>query len=581
MLDGMNKFSVNPVNLDIQRSTFDLSHQYKTTLESGDLVPIDWQEVLPGDTFKVNLSLVVRMMTPAVPVMDNCFIDVFFFFVPNRLSCGYHGNSSPSNINDWKAIMGENNYGYWASNEIKVVPSYYLSGRTVSPGSLLNYLGLPLGTYSSLQVSSLPISAFTMVYNEWFRDQNTQAPVGYDMTSENPTTSGDSYAYKVNKFHDYFTSCLPAPQKGDSVSLPLGDSAPVTVTVGSTTLNTSLGYNAFGSNEPLKFKSSQQLVPGATSAYPLHMINPGTSTTDTGFVQGGTAASGLGNTGYIRGTNLITNAGAQGSGEADLSSATASSVNSLRQAFAIQRMLEKDARGGTRYTEILKSHFGVNCPDYTLQRPEYLGGKRIPIRMDQVLQTSSTISSGTDASPLGYTGAFSLTSDSGTGFVKSFTEHGIILTCVAIRPMQSYCQGVNRAWFRKERFDFYWPSFANLGEQAVLNREIYFNLLDVTHNDEVFGYQEAWADYRYKPSLNTGLLAPNSSDTSLSRWTYSNDFSALPVLNSSFMKQSKDNIGQTLAATNNNTQFILDSFFDVKATRPMPLYSVPGLIDHH
>lgn len=588
-LDGLNQFAHAPTNNVINRSRFDRSSSYKTTFNSGDLVPVFIDEVLPGDTFDLSTSFVCRGITPIVPVMDNSFIDFYYFYIPHRLVA----DTEPGE-NRFRKMMGENFSGYWAPTEetdLEMVDFY-----SCAPGSVANYLGLPVqGSDLSKAVPILSdiFRCYTLVWNEWFRDQNTQAPLSVfdygirddDRPRISKDVRNDNYGkvgscLKVNKFHDYFTSALPAPQKGDSVLLPLGDSAPLVMpnsTYSSTvSLDTSSNSTAFANHNLLKFSFDT-----TQTGSPYLMRESGSSQVSNVIAAGSGSSSGT--TSGINGSNLILNhadMNAYFNGKllnayADLSGATAATVNALRQAFAIQKLLERDARGGSRYFELLKSHFNTEIRNDVIQRPEYLGGKRVPLNVTQVLQTNST----TEVAPLGFTGAFSNTSHSDNSFLKSFVEHGYILGVCCVRTMQTYNQGINKMWFKSKRFDFYWPEFANLGEQAIFNKELYVQ--GKAADEEVFGYQEAWAEYRYKPSLVTGLLSPSANDASFRPWTYTNDFSAQPVLNSDFMKQDSSNIGNTLAVVDSPTQFIIDIFYNLKCTRPMPLYSIPGLIDHH
>ena len=548
-LDTLNRFAQSPVGLDIGRSKFKRDFTHKTTFVSGKLIPIYWDEVLPGDTFKVDMSAVLRSITPAVPVMDNSFVDVFFFWCPNRIICEHP--------NDWAAVCGENFENYWAQTTEKTLQNtgnYKPFGSFTSgivPQSLANYLGLPVLTaaqcsaYNTEFVNNLPFNAYIKIYNEWFRDQNTQSPEVTEANQSNPWAGTTASIFSVNKVHDYFTSVLPSPQKGDSVLLPLGTVAPV-ISGNPSTVNNSSSYalqfkrvdgNAFGGNGVLGHINGKT-VAGISTAPSTNEVYP---------------------------SNLY----------ADLQAATAASINSIRLAFALQRFAEKQGLGGSRYREVLKSFFGVSIPDNTVQVPEYLGGFRQPLNITQVLQTSET-----NTSPLGSTGAFSNTGFSGHGFTKSFNEFGIIMAVACVRTSQTYSQGIPKKFMRNRRFDFYWPTFANLGEQPVYKSELYAKGQSVIKGS-VFGYQEAWAEYRYNPNLVTGYLAPDAGDTTLTAWTYTNKFTANPVLNSDFMKQPESQIGDTLVISNANYQFIGDFAFFVTCVRPMPLYSIPGLIDHH
>lgn len=541
-LNNINRFEWAPVTLDIGRSRFHMPHTHKTTFEAGKLVPIGLFEVLPSDTFEVDFSSLVRMITPVVPTMDNAFLDVYAFFVPNRIATVHP--------KDWEKICGENVNGYWAPvsestllNTDNMVDLYDLV--EIYDNSVGNYMGLPIGNFSdlneSIHISKLPLNGYVLIWNEWFRDQNLQAPVSihdYSYTEE---------PLMVNKFHDYFTSCLPSPQKGAAVTVPLGDLAPV-YSLDSKNVN----FSDFDDVGPLRMLNVDNFdVPSAGNL----SLNIGDV-----HVSGDVPSS------Y---KDSVTPANLW----ADLTNATSATINQLRQAFAIQRMYEKDARGGSRYRELLRTHYGSNIPDNTIQIPQYLGGKRVPLNITQVLQTSSS----NDSSPLGATGAFSNTGSSDFLFKKSFDEHGYIHVVACVRNNQTYSQGVHKMWTRKRRFDWYYPSFANLGEQAVKTIEIFA----ISDPDRVFGYQEAWADYRYLPNRVSGKLAPAAGDLTLTAWTYTNNFSTAPVLNSSFMYQNSSQIGDTLVVQNSDYQFIADFYFDMKVTRAMPTYSIPGLIDHH
>lgn len=547
-LDKLNRFADNPVNMNMKRSKFNLSHGHKLTMVAGRLVPILVDEVLPDDTIKINLASVVRSITPAVPVMDNAYLDIFAFWVPARL-CTVHEK-------DWQKIHGENTSGFWAPSSEETLLStgntFKMDWNTypVALQSLADYMGIPVGYWNNtIYLNRLPFNGYWLIWNEWFRDENTQAPVDWK-SFNNPTfvlTACIADTTRVvNKFHDYFTSSLPSPQKGASVLLPMAGTAPVVTSTSHITVSSS--------TTPLNWKylSSNNIV--QSSNVEIDSSGKTASTVGTSITPAGAMVP----------SNLIT----------DLTAATAVSVNEMRQAFAIQKLFEKDARGGTRYREVLMTHFGVSIPDNTVQVPEYLGGKRIPLNQLQVLQTVADSNS-----PLGNTGAFSNTADVSDLFVKSFAEYGYIYILACIRNNQSYSQGISKMFTRNRRFDFYYPVFANLGEQAVKEIELFAdnNSSDVT----VFGYQEAWAEYRFKPTKISGYLSANSGDTVAQAWTYGNQFAAAPTLNSSFMIQDRSQIDNTLVVSNANYQFICDFFFNYTAWRAMPYYSIPGLIDHH
>ena len=572
----INRFAQNPINLDIQRSTFNRSSDYSTTFKAGDLVPFFVEEVLPGDTFKHETSAIVRLLTPVAPTMSNAYLDTFYFYVPHRLC---------SNDKTWEKINGENTDGYWANKTEtvdKVLYDYDDDMSNIQPMSVMNYMGLPITDDNEIEIAiskkviSAPFTAYSMIWNDFFRDQNTQPPLElYDLSGAIMNRySQASNTLKVNKFHDYFTSCLPAPQKGDSVKLSLGISAPVGGLLDLQADTTSHPFNGV-----LSLNTAN--VIGGNKSRALNIANlSGKASKDNLPIIGYSETGNPTDTSQrITGSNLKIRQALT----ADLSNATSATVNSLRQAFALQRVLEKDARGGTRYKEILKAHFNITYPDMTLQRPEYLGGKRQLLNINQVVQTSAGQETTTN---LGYTGAVSNTGFNNKDFVKSFGEHGYIIGVMCVRTEQTYCQGIPKLFTKRRRYDYYLPTFANLGEQPINRYE-----LDATHTDinatgdfnetDVFGYQEYGADYRYKPSLITGNLAPTSGDKTLNAWTYAETYEKKPILNSDFMYQTASAIGKTLYQTDTATQFLINMHFNTLATRPLPVYSVPGLIDHH
>lgn len=563
-----NRFARNPVNLDITRSRFNRSFTHKTSFNAGDLIPVYCEEVLPGDTFSVDTACVVRMSTPIHPVMDNAYMDMMFFSVPCRLLW-----------NHWKEFMGQSNEAFAPDVEYQV-PQIRLDEN--QKGSIFDHFGIPIGylgdSVTPFTINALPIRALALIWNEWFRDQNVFSPINIDLGDNTVRSPGlgngltwfqdgnfsefveGAYAYgiplPVAKYHDYFTSALPLPQKGPAVTLPIVDSE--------------IGY--------LPVVTSDDIRNSKYNDGSLVFDMPGNTGVPTGLTQELTLSNG--NLVASSAVGTPTNVNLAPSNLQVLPEALQSvSVNVLRQAFAMQKLFEKDARGGTRYTEIIRSHFGVTSPDARQQRPEYLGGKRIPITMQQVLQTSST----DDISPQGNAAANSVTQDKGSSFTYSATEHCYIIGVVCVRTDHTYQQGVSRMWSRKRRYDFYDPVFANLGEQAILNKELYVgkNASQALKNDQVFGYQEAWAEYRYHPSTVSGALRSTYAQ-SLDVWHYGDKFESLPTLSPEFISETRTNIDRTLSVTSAvEDQFIADFYFRNFAVRPMPLYSIPGLIDHH
>lgn len=563
-----SRFSVTP-SIDIKRSRFDRSCGHKTTFNAGKLVPIFIDEVLPGDTFEMKTSAVVRGSTPIYPVMDNANIDIYYFYTPTRLLWEH-----------WKEFNGENTTSKWEQTTEYSIPQIVAPEEGWQKGSLADYLGIPTyvsgkttGGDSIWTASHLPFRAYCLIWNEWFRDQNLQDPLiisqGDSQTrGANPSTTGSitmqnqnalagGNLLPVNKYHDYFTSALPDAQKGPAVLLPLGSIAPVMT---SETLNENPG------TAPLYFNTP--VVGEVGTNYNLMIQKTHSDTNDYGPLKASNESAGGPNVTETRPLNLVT----------DLTAATSATINELRLAFQIQKLFERDAIGGTRYREILQAHFGVTSPDARLQRPEYLGGERIPINIDQVIQTSASQEGTT---PQGNTGAYSLTGNQGSYFKHSFVEHGYILGLACVRTEHTYQQGLERMWSRKDRFDFYWPVLANIGNQAILNKEIYLTT-NTDQNEEAFGYQEAWAEYRYKPSRVSGAFRSNITEGSLDAWHYADYYSSLPMLSDEWIRETEANVDRTLAVQSElEDQYIADFWFKITCTRPMPIYSIPGMIDHN
>lgn len=555
-------FALNPTRIDMSRSTFDRSSSVKTSFNVGDIVPFFLEEVLPGDTFNVRTSKVVRMQTLLTPMMDNVYLDSYYFFVPNRLVWSH-----------WKEFNGENTESAWIPTTEYSVPQITSPTAGWSVGTLADYFGLPTGV-GGLSVSALPFRAYALVMNEWFRDQNLQDPlvvpvddatvVGVNTGTFVTDCAKGGLPYIAAKYHDYFTSCLPSPQKGPDVTLSVATQGDFPVVSKKEVVDPSLfssvavvGATSGGKwNWPSGYRTPT-FVPSSISGLDGSSFSLSQSSTagDTSF-------------GPLNFANLW----ALNSGNA-----VVATINQLRMAFQIQKLYERDARGGTRYIEVLKSHFGVTSPDARLQRPEYLGGNRVPINVNQVIQQSGT-GAGADT-PQGTVVGMSQTTDSNHDFMKSFTEHGYIIGVMVARYDHTYQQGIERHWSRKTRFDYYWPVFANIGEQAVLNKEIFAQ--GTAKDNEVFGYQEAWSDYRYKPNRVTGEMR-SAYDQSLDVWHLADDYASLPSLSDSWIREDKNTVDRVLAVKSTvSDQLFADIYVSNRATRPMPMYSIPGLIDHH
>lgn len=530
-----------------QHSVFIRNSKLTTAFNAGDLVPIYLDEILPGDNVKMNLNAIIRQTTLLKPVMDTSNIDVFAFFVPNRIIW-----------DDFKKFFGENN-DPWAVTDEVLIPVINSPSDGWKVGTIADYMGLPVNK-KGLQVNALPFRAYTQIVNDWFRDQNLQQNSHINKTSSvGNGSNGNNYVtdlelggkpYVANKYHDYFTSALPSPQKGSPITLNIGGVAPVFTGASQTPTN----------REPLHFTGAKMSKP----------IPPNTNRSVNAYTLPGqnNAIAYLGNNQSslqdvsVTVDNLYT----------DLSKATGISINDLRQAIAYQHMLEKDARSGTRYVEYLRSHFGVNSPDATQQRAEYLGGYHKPLNINTVPQTSSTV----DASALGNLGAFGETALGQSLINKTFLEHGYLILVACVRYDHSYQQGVEQLWTRKLRNDIYDPIFANIGEQPIKNKEIYFSG-DEKVDNEIFGYNEAWASYRTKFSKVTGMM--RSVDKGLDYYHYADNYAKLPKLSADWLREDKSNIDRTLAikSTDDMPQFQSDFYFEVMHERPMPVYSIPGI----
>ena len=555
---------------EIQRSTFDRSSSYKTSFNVGDLVPFFVDEVLPGDTFDISTAKVIRSQTMLTPIMDNIFLDTYYFFVPNRLVWKH-----------WREFCGENRDGAWAPTVEYSIPTIGAPEGGFQPGTIADYMGLPVGVEwkatDPLAPSALPFRAYALICNEFFRDENLTDPLLISLEDANQNGSnGSDYAndvanggkpFKAARMHDYFSSCLPSAQKGTPVGIPIhvpgfsGGNFPVSTSP----------------YEPSKFPTSQ--YPLIFSSFHSDGTHGPESQNIYSFVaQGGdnvsyqkkSATSSPANLPGFSPLNLQTVIPAAGD-DTDASF----TVNELRLAFAYQRFLESLARNGSRYTELLLGLFGVRSPDARLQRPEYLGGNRIPISVSEVTNNAQSTQDF-----LGDLGAKSNTGDVNHDFIKSFTEHGYIIGVMVARYDHSYSQGLQRFWTRKKFTDFYNPKFAHLGETGVYQCEIMATPENIADSSKVFGFQEIWADYRYKPNMVTAEMRPGVNN-SLAHWHLADNYSTVPTLSDGWIREDKSNVDRVLAVQSSvANQFWADIYISNKCTRPMPMYSVPGLLDH-
>lgn len=562
--------------VNIRRSTFHIPFNHKTTFNTGELVPFYVHEILPGDTFKVATTFVLRMSTPLNPIMDRIAVDFNYFYVPNRII-----------YDKWAEVMGQNDDSAWIQSvepttpilKLNIPPNedYSSTGVTHAASSIAKYMGIPLvhnqpHFWVPLTINPLPFRAYVKIYNDWYRNQNIQAPIfnplGFRVDEPNLDTDVDFTDYRnahlglskllrSNKFPDYFTTALPSPQKGPRVLIPFSSMAPVV------TQDTEHIGTANAPYSDLKWKSA---ISGLTSdsTQPLYRSATTTPSQTNRTITPSTDSVTIANPVSVVPSNLYAN----------VQNASAS-IEELRKALAVQSFYETDARGGTRYTEILLSHFGISAPDAELQRPIFLGGHREDVIISQVLSQTSN-----ENSAIGETGAFSLTVKSQPSFEKSFTEHGFVIGIATVRHLQTYQYGLEKFWTRTRKLDYYWEEFAHLGEMAVLTDELYTAYDHEAYENEprVFGYQEAWADYRYKPSVVSGAFASNYPRGSLDSWHLAEDFEETPILNEQFIQQGYETIDRVISQTAElSNQWICDILVDVYATRPLPVYSIPGI----
>lgn len=566
--NSMNRFATNPVNIDIQRSVFDRNHSVKFSGNVGDLIPFEVTEVLPGDTFSYDTTKVIRLQPLVAPIMDDLYADTYFFFCPTRLLWRH-----------WQAFWGENEVGPWYPSVEYSVPQVQIPSGGYDIGTIADYMGVPVKQGAGEKISALPFRAYAKICDDWFRDENLMTPIYLPVDDNDILGSNGSdqvsdivkggKPFVACKYFDYFTACLPSPQKApeNAVTFNLAGFAPVypredrsfPVGTAANPEHRSLGWYIRDDSS-----ATWSELPFDANVYDLRTGIFSSSDTNSRTVSDPSPSSG-----YLKSmspNNLW----------ADLASMSVFNVNELRTAFAIQRYYEKLARGGSRYIEFIKSFFNVTSPDARLQRSEYLGGSRLPLNVSQVEQTSATESGLT---PQGNLTGISHTGEHHSDFTKSFTEHGYIIGVCVVRYHHTYQQGLERHWSRKDKFDYYNPTFANLGEQPVMSKEIFFN--SSTANSGVFGYNEAWADYRYCPNRVAGEMRSNAP-TPLDMWHLADNYASRPYLSADWIREDKSMLDRCLAVTSAvSNQIIFDFYIQSRAARPMPLYSIPGLIDHY
>lgn len=567
---NLNSHFANVPTLEHPRSTYDMSCNVKTSFNVGDVIPFFFTEVLPGDTWKLDTNKVLRMPPMVTAPMDNLYLDTYFFFVPNRILWEH-----------WRDFLGENRQSAWIPTTEYEIPQIKAPASTGwTRGSIADYLGIPVGI-PNISVNALPFRAYAMIIDEWFRSQNLQDPLNIPKTDAVVQgTNGTDYVVDVakggkpftaNKFFDLFTSCLPDPQKGPDVTIGLSADVPVYASnnhsISEYTISDSIGSLRMMAN------SGSGLSAVTSTEFPLNQIRYlglDNNTDEYLDVVGTQDVGGNATNSELTPSNLF----------ADTSSVSMITINQLRQAFQIQRFYEKNARSGSRYRELLKAHFGVNLEDSRAMIPEYLGGNRTPININQIASTFTN----TGSNPLGDIGGVSITNDSHFDFQKSFTEHGMLMGVCVARYKHTYSQGLNKIWSKKDKFDYFWPTLANLGETAVLNKEIY--MTGISTDNEVFGYNESWYEYRYLPDMCTGCMRPTKNGQDLSSWHFGDFYNSTPALSSAWLQEDPRNVDRVLAlsaldAQNATNQLFADILVSSVTTRVVPTYSIPGLIDHN